>query len=453
MTEWAGRLRRRLTPGSLRGGLALAALAVTAVWVVLLTAAFNLILADRLATQADDTLRTRTAAVAALVTVDNAGAVSLRAPADGAGIDRGIWVYAGNRAVLRPSGDRELEQAADRLARTGGFARAGDDLLTRLYAQPVTIDGKRVATVVAAIDLDASLDARRVTLIGSAVVALILLTLVYSTSRAVVARTLRPVEQMARQAADWSANDLEHRFGDQRRPAELDRLAVILDELLARQSAVVRSDRQLTAELSHELRTPLAAMSAELDLLRSRPRGPAELEAGHASLAAGIARLSGLIETLLTEARGRSRAVPGRCALGPALHGLVEAAGPGVALVVRPEPESGLTAGVDADVLDRILSPLLDNARRYARSGVTLSAARTGTAVTITVRDDGPGVSADIADRLFDPGFSAGPEAGHWGAGLGLPLARRLAHGAGGDVTLDSTAGPGATFLVTLPPG
>jgi signal transduction histidine kinase len=297
-------------------------------------------------------------------------------------------------------------------------------------------------------------------------VAVALLALVYLTSRAVVARTLRPVEQMARRAAEWSASDLEHRFGDQRRPAELDRLAVILDELLARQAAVVRSDRQLTAELSHELRTPLAAISAELDLVRSRPRSPEELAAAHASLAAGIDRLSGLVETLLTEARERSRTVPGRCALQPLLRSLVEIAGPrrpGVEFVVAPEPDPALTAGVDADVLDRILSPLLDNARRYARTRVRLSAEQTPSGVHVRIHDDGPGVPDQIAARIFDPGFTTAlhqtrPQgtddatADHVGAGLGLPLAKRLAQGAGGDVNLVAGTS-GATFVVTLPPG
>lgn len=441
----------RLRPRSLRSGLALAALAVTALWLVLLTAAFNLILADRLATQADDTLRTRTGAVAALVTVDASGTVSLRTPDDGAGIDRGVWVFAGDRVILRPTGEHDLERAAGRVARTGGFGVPSEYPLTRLYAQPVQIDGKHVATVVAAIDLDASLDARQATLIGSAIVAVLLLALVYVTTRAVVARALKPVEQMARQAADWSASDLEHRFGEQRRPAELDRLAIILDELLARQEAVVRSDQLLTAELSHELRTPLAAMSAELDLLRSRPRSPAELDAAHESLAAGIQRLSRLIETLLTEARGRSRTIPGRCEVGPVLEAQTNTVRDDVELVVAPSPEAGLTAGIDADVLDRILSPLLDNALRYAGSRTTLSASRTTSEILVTVHDDGPGVPADIADRIFDPGFTAAT--GHTGAGLGLPLARRLARGVGGDVQLAPGDTPGATFVVSLPPG
>jgi signal transduction histidine kinase len=450
---------RRFVPSSLRGRLALAALLVTAAWVVLLTVAFNAILANRLAVQANSTLQTRASSVAALVTVDSAGQVSVRSPADGSRLDPGVWVYTGTKTLRRPSGDDRLQHSADRLAQSaGGFAPADDDPLTKLYALPVRINGKRVATVVAAIDLDAFLDARHVTLVGSAAVALVLLTLVYLTSREVVARALRPVEQMARQAADWSTSDLDHRFGSHGRPAELERLAVILDELLARQAAVVRSDQQLTAELSHELRTPLTVMSAELDLLRSRPRTPEELDAAHASIAAGVTRMSGLLETLLAEARGRARSVPGRCALASALHAVVEqapAAGPPL-VQVRPEPDPRLTAGVDTDVLERILSPLLDNARRYAGSTVTLTAAQTADTVTVTVTDDGPGVPPELAERIFEPGFSAaadGPSPSHGGAGLGLPLARRIARGIGGEVSLDPAGGPGAVFVLTLPPG
>jgi signal transduction histidine kinase len=443
---------RKLLPGSLRGRLALAALAVTAVWVVLLTAAFNFVLANRLAAQADDTLRTRTGAVAGLVALDPAGRVTIRTPADGRTVDRGIWIYAGTRAVRRPTADEEVQHEADRLAgSTGGFGSPEEDSETRMYAMPVTIDGHRVATVVAAIDLDAYTDAARLTLLGSAALAALLLVLVYATTRMIVGRALRPVEQMTRQAAEWSTQDLDHRFGQDNRPAELDRLATILDELLARQAAVVRHDRQLTAELSHELRTPLTVLAAEVDLVRSRPRSPSELDAAHASIAAAVARMSGLLETLLAEARSRARTVPGRSVLAEVLHTLANV-DPG-SVRVDPAPDPALTAGVDPDVLERILAPLLDNARRHARMTVTLTAAATPDGVRITVGDDGPGVPPDLAERIFEPGFTAPPDHGseqtHHGSGLGLPLARRLARGVGGDVTLQA----GTVFAVDLPPG
>jgi two-component system, OmpR family, heavy metal sensor histidine kinase CusS len=80
-----------------------------------------------------------------------------------------------------------------------------------------------------------------------------------------------------------------------------------------------------------------------------------------------------------------------------------------------------------------------------------LSAARAPEGVSIFVSDDGPGVPAGAQPQLFEPGRRAGAN-GHGGAGLGLPLARRLARALGGDVSFEPAhlAG-GATFRADLP--
>ncbi len=68
-------------------------------------------------------------------------------------------------------------------------------------------------------------------------------------------------------------------------------------------------------------------------------------------------------------------------------------------------------------------------------------------------KDDGPGVPPQFAGQLFQPGRRADPADGHGGAGLGLPLARRLARSAGGEVTYDEQHAHGARFVVSLPAG
>jgi signal transduction histidine kinase len=107
-------------------------------------------------------------------------------------------------------------------------------------------------------------------------------------------------------------------------------------------------------------------------------------------------------------------------------------------------------AGVDPEVLERIVAPLVDNAARHARSRVVLSANADAGRVWVSVADDGPGVPADARDEIFAPGVRAVSGDGHRGAGLGLPLARRLARAVGGDVTLAPEHG-GAEFRVDLP--
>jgi signal transduction histidine kinase len=112
-----------------------------------------------------------------------------------------------------------------------------------------------------------------------------------------------------------------------------------------------------------------------------------------------------------------------------------------------------LEAGVAPALLERIVSPLLANAARYARSRVTVSARRVSGAARIEIVDDGPGVPEAFVAELFQPGRRADVGDGHDGAGLGLPLARRLARAVSGEVSYDPRHTAGAKFTVTLPAG
>jgi signal transduction histidine kinase len=100
----------------------------------------------------------------------------------------------------------------------------------------------------------------------------------------------------------------------------------------------------------------------------------------------------------------------------------------------------------EADVVQRALAPIVDNARRHARSRVWIELSAEAGHVRATVRDDGPGPDLDLAERVFEPGVRGGSGGG---AGLGLPLARRLARSCGGDVLLGD--GPGGRFVLVLP--
>lgn len=120
-------------------------------------------------------------------------------------------------------------------------------------------------------------------------------------------------------------------------------------------------------------------------------------------------------------------------------------------IVVTLEAPGAVGAGSDAEVVERVLVPLLENAERFARTAVTISVGRDQANVIIDVRDDGDGIPADQLDRIFEPGVTFdGGGTGHDGAGLGLPLARRLARTAGGDVLVVPGA-EGAHVLVSLP--
>jgi signal transduction histidine kinase len=141
--------------------------------------------------------------------------------------------------------------------------------------------------------------------------------------------------------------------------------------------------------------------------------------------------MAAVIDTLLAAAR--STTVPGSSDAVAAAHA--------VARLVRPSAEAHdrrlvvraaavpLAVGTAEEVVAGALHPLLENAVRHAAHDVEIRLTRENGHIVIAVIDDGDGISPDDADRIFEPGVS---DAG--GAGLGLPLARRLARAAGGDV-------------------
>ncbi|AOR36857.1 two-component sensor histidine kinase [Streptomyces fodineus] len=445
----------RLAPRTLRGRLSLVALTTAALLMVILTVAFNTVVRHRLQREADDELRTRAAAVATTIDTRHGRVRVLETSGDRL-LDTNAWIYAGGRLLERPpSGAGTLTRAADALTARGrrGCATVHGPDAVRLCAVPVPGATGR-ATVVTALDLAPYRSSAKTLLLGSFALDAVMLACTYALTRLAVGRALRPVRMMTDQATQWSAVGSEERFAGRGRPAELAALGGSLDALLDRIRAVLRHERQLTGELSHELRTPLSRIVAELDWWGSRPRSDAETRASHEVMAEAAQSMRTICDTLLDEAREGVPTAPGTADVPTVLHRLSASVAPPdpvrVAVGGGPGP---LTAGVQPALLERIVSPLLANAVRYARTTVTLTACRMPGGVRVEVTDDGPGVPEAFTDRLFQPGKRADPGDGHGGAGLGLSLARRLARSAGGEVCHDPGHEPGARFVVTLPAG
>ena len=118
-------------------------------------------------------------------------------------------------------------------------------------------------------------------------------------------------------------------------------------------------------------------------------------------------------------------------------------------------PAEGLPCvRADRKRLKQVLSNLLSNAIKYNRRGgwVRIGAQRVGDQLTITVVDNGPGLTTEQQARLFQPFERLGAQRGAVaGTGLGLALARQLAEAMGGAVTVHSQAGQGASFQLRLP--
>jgi signal transduction histidine kinase len=290
---------------------------------------------------------------------------------------------------------------------------------------------------------------------ASVLLGLLTLVAIAGLARWLINRALRPVSEMTTKAADWDERDLSRRFFAGEPRDELSTLASVFDRLLARLAQSLRREQRLTAEVSHELRTPLAKILAEAELAASRERDPQDYRVSLRSITNYAQALQRVLETLLASARAAAPAsatdsnpllVARRVAAS--LQETLTARGKSIDVVGT----SRARAAVDADVLERILAPLLENAARHAERHISLEVRTEGDVAIIEIADDGSGVARADRERIFDPGVRghASADSAHAGAGLGLALARRLARAAGGDVEARAQSG-GGRFVTSLP--
>jgi signal transduction histidine kinase len=437
----------------LRGRLLAVVLIGALLTVTLLTLGFNLALRARLDADANALARARASTALGLVSTEG-GRVNVGTAEDRVPTETQTWLYAGNALVDRPRAVPALDRAAAALS--GGPSRFVDvpGTRTRLYSEPILGRGIRLGTLVAGVSLAPYERSEQTALIASVVFAAIILVSVGVAAFWLIGRALRPVARMTEDAANWSEHDLSHRFSVGEPHDELTRLAATFDRLLDRLAGSLRNEQRFSAELSHELRTPLSRIVAEVDLALRRERGSEEYRDALRAISTSAARMARTLDALLTAARVESRPGAHQSPLAPALREAISDVTPlanqrRVHFEVDPI-DADLRAGTDPELVERVLSPVLENASRFARSEVHVSTRRSDEGLVVEISDDGPGVSEAERERVFEPGVTNDPN-GHRGAGLGLALARRLVRSAGGDVQCKPTDGVGARFDVILP--
>jgi signal transduction histidine kinase len=427
--------------------LLLTSLVTLAVGLGALVVAGNVLLDRRVTAEVSNELRVNAQAQLATLAITRAGVTVRESPNDEA-LDRHGWVIEGDRVIERAT---NVSPALDRKAVALGRARAfGDhdadgDGDIRLRVVPITEPGRAgpLGAVVVALSTAPLESLQKQVLVGSLIIAALVLLAGALALRTAIGRALEPVVQMTSRAEDWGAHDLDRRFDLGEPRDELTGLATTLDGLLDRIAASRRHEQRFAGEMAHELRTPIAGLRGRAELALGATGAGATVEKDEAlrAVVAQSARLTDTVDTLLAVARRELDPTEGAVDL-LALAREVEQVD-----VLEPAGDLPLAEG-EPGVLRRALAPLVANAQRHARARVTLELSAGEGRVRITVRDDGPGLDPGLGERAFDPG-ARGPGEASLGAGLGLPLARRLARSCGGDVVAGD--GPGGSFILELP--
>jgi len=415
---------------SLRTRTAAAALLVSTLTAALLVVGVVLLLAQSNNAAIQSRLQARVEAAAATVRsgVHGVHVLEQRSPL----LDQNVWVFGTDGGVIE---GRVPHTSLSRLVRQLGTSTSTRQVTVEdvtYLARPVYRDGSRVATVVAAEDHDPYERAERSAIELSILLAAATVALATAAAWIAATRSLRQVQSMSARADEWREHDLSARFDPGPGGDEIAQLGRTLDLMLDRIVDALSAERRLTDEIAHELRTPLSVVLAEADLAR---RGATGLQREaldnihHAAL-----QMRDSIDTMLAVARthaGRDD----RATVGEVLAAL-DLAPSSYDDVVLAAPVSPLTAAV---------RPLLDNAVRHGSGSPRVEVSRDGGTVVIAVVDDGPGVDQTLLERVFEPGHTTRTD----GSGLGLPLARRMARAAGGDLV--ACPGPGGRFEVHVP--
>jgi len=262
-----------------------------------------------------------------------------------------------------------------------------------------------------------------------------------------VRRFTRPLEELAGAAARLGTGD-ERPVGPRYGLPELDQVAEGLDRSARQVSDLLTAEREFASDASHQLRTPLTALSMRLEEMIAAADDPAAVRAEGEAALSQTERLAEVVTQLLGRARPVGPAAPGFAGIDDMLAQQVAEWEPAFRRANRKlevTGDKGLHAHATTGTLAQVIATLLDNALVHGAGTVTIRTSQTAKSVVIEVRDEGPGVPAELVPRIFERNVSGRPQ----GTGLGLALARSVAEGAGGRVVL--VRPEPAVFAVFLP--
>jgi signal transduction histidine kinase len=323
-------------------------------------------------------------------------------------------------------------------------------------ASPIDIEGNRFGAIIVA-KPSADLEERWPVLLERMAIAFLIglavaAGLVWYLSR----RLTKPVLALSRAADEVAAGRYDAELPEARSKDEIGHLTERFAEMTQRLAESQRRERNFLMVVSHELRTPLTAIRGHVEALREGIAQDEETrEASLRVIGAETDRLTRLVGDVLDLARMEAHQftleeeeVELRRLLEQAYESFgEEARRRGIEYECSLDADPVLET--DGDRVLQIVSNLLDNAFAWTPDGgrIDLGLSKSNGTIAVSVSDSGPGIGPEERERIFRPFWSRAGE----GTGLGLPIARELAHALGGELTLESQVGKGSRFELRLP--
>ncbi len=270
---------------------------------------------------------------------------------------------------------------------------------------------------------------------------------------------LQPIRRMEKTATSiMDGDDLNLRIDPGSNNDELFHLANTFNAMFERLEQAFLREKQFTSDASHELRTPLAVILTQTEFSLAKERTTVEYEMAMKSIRRQAGRMKRLVEALL----GLSRLHQPKN-----YYEMKEVDLSAVTTMVCEDMKrisrNNITINTDIcpgamiwgsrDLLERMLSNLLDNADKYGKENghtwVTLS--MSGGTIVLIIKDDGQGIKKDAQGKIFDRFYredQARTSTG--GYGLGLSLVAEIVRLHSGTIAVESQPGEGSSFVITM---
>jgi signal transduction histidine kinase len=299
-------------------------------------------------------------------------------------------------------------------------------------------------------------DAVRTALLAAFAIALVAAVVV---ALALSSRIATPVTRLVDAARRVAAGHYAERVPESGE-GEIGDLAGTFNAMAGSLEATERRRLQLVGDVAHELRTPLATLDGYLEGLQD---GVVEsAPETWALLRRETGRLNRLVDDLSQLWRAEARQLPltletvDVSTLAGDVIDQFRSQAASRSLTITSNLASGLAVRADRDRLAQVLGNYLSNALHYGPDGSTIavSALRSDGAVVLAVRDEGPGLTPEQRDHVFERFYRVDPSRSRalGGSGIGLAIVRALADAMGGRAWAESDGpGTGSSFKVSLP--
>ena len=270
---------------------------------------------------------------------------------------------------------------------------------------------------------------------------------------------LRHVEAVSQTSRDIVAGDLSRRLPVRGSNDEFDHLAVSLNAMLERIEKLMAGLREVSSDIAHDLRTPLSRLRQRLERARRRSLTVDEL---HDALDHSIGDVDAILDTfaaLLRIAQIEAHARTSDFAsidlttmlddMAETFQSVAEEHGQGI----RAQIGTGLVVSGDIELLPQLFANLVENAIRHCpRASIIRVAAREiAGSVEVTIADSGPGIPAELREKVFQRFYRLERSRTTEGTGLGLSLVAAIAHLHGAAIEL-SDNDPGLKVRLMFPP-